>query len=261
MAPSPYATPLQHADLPAAVRAMLGPGPLQEPPQQGRTSRVAFALDTGGRPVVVKRSVGPHLELLRREARALGALHPLGVPAPTPLLYLEHAAPAGPGGWLVTPRWPGLTLEAALRTQEDPGRRAALLADFGTALARLHATPPPPGFGGPDWLAGALTTAARLNPAVDAAHLAQLRREQPGGRAMTLIHGDLFLDNVMVTQGRVTGFIDWGFAAVGDPRYDVAVAIHELGPADQAAFVEGYGPAAQLTPQETDFFVGVALLF
>ncbi|PTA66979.1 phosphotransferase family protein [Deinococcus arcticus] len=258
----PYATPIVLADLPGELRARLGPEPyLHGPPHQGRTSRVAFALDASGSPAVLKRSVGPHLALLRREYHALRTLHPLRVPAPAPLLYLERPAPPDPEGWLMTRRLPGTTLEAALRATPDRTDRAALLADFGAALAQLHATPPPPGFGHPDWLEQALAAAAQLNPGVDPAHLAQLRRERPTPQRAALIHGDLFLDNVMVAGGRVTGFIDWAFADVGDLRADVAVATQNLSPADQTAFAAGYGPGARLTAQERAFFMAVALLF
>lgn len=235
--------------------------PLQEPAQQGRTSRVAFALDASGSPVVLKRSVGPHLEVIRREHRVLRAVHPLGVLAPEPLLFLERPTSFGPEGWLVTRRLLGTTLEAALSAELDRARRASFLTDFGAALARLHATPPPPGFGGHDWLENALAFANSLNPTVDAARFEQLRNERPAPLATTLIHGDLFLDNIMTAGGRVTGLIDWSFADVGDPRYDVAVATHELTQFDRDAFAEGYGPAGRLMAQEAAYFVEVALLF
>ncbi len=262
MAPSRlYATPLRTADLPDEVRVVLDDTPLQEPPQQGRTSRVAFARDASGDPVVLKRSVGPHLAVLRHEHRALGALHPLGVPAPEPLLFLERPTALGPEGWLVTRLLPGTTLEAELRAEQDPGRRASLLMDFGAALARLHATPPPPGFGSHDWLEQFLATASRLNPTATASRLERLHHARPAPRAKALIHSDLFLDNVMTTTGRVMGFIDWAFADVGDPRFDVAVATHDLTETDREAFAQGYGPTARLTAEEAAFFVEVALLF
>ncbi|WP_373290603.1 phosphotransferase family protein [Deinococcus arenae] len=116
--------------------------PFQEPPQQGRTSRVAFTRDLSGRPVVLKRSVGAQLAALRREHRALCALHPLGIPVPEPLLYVEHRTSFGMKAWLVTQRWCGMTLQAALGADPGPARRAAILRDFGAALARLHARPP-----------------------------------------------------------------------------------------------------------------------
>ncbi|MVN86255.1 phosphotransferase [Deinococcus sp. HMF7620] len=258
----PYAMPLTFADLPDEVRALLDNNvPLQEPPQQGRTSRVAFAVDARGEPMVIKRSAGQHLDVVRREHRALQALAPLDVSAPAPLLFLECSSPLEQEGWLVTRRLPGTTLEAALRTQPDHARRTSLLTDFGAAVARLHATPPPTGFGTGDWLENALEVAKSLNPAADAGRLGHLRHHQPAPVATALIHGDLFLDNVMTVGERVTGFIDWSFADVGDPRYDVAVATHELTRADREAFAEGYGPAARLTAAETAYFVEVALLF
>lgn len=240
---------------------MLNDTPLLEPPQQGRTSRVAFALDASGGSVVLKRSVAPHLAVIRRENSALRALHPLGVPVPEPLLFLERTTPFGQEGWLVTRRLPGTTLQQALSTEADPARRVSLLTDLGAALARMHATLPPRNFGSHDWLENALTFANTLNSTANAARFEQLRNGRPAPVAPTLMHGDLFLDNVMTADGRVTGFIDWSFADVGDPRYDVAVATHELAPSDLEAFAEGYGLTARLTVEETAYFVEVALLF
>lgn len=257
----PYEMPLIGIDLPDEVRALLNDLPLQEPPQQGRTSRVAFALDASGSPVVLKCSTEPHLEVIRREHRALRTLHPLSVSAPEPLLFLERPTCFGREGWLVTRRLPGMTLEIALSAEFDHARRTSLLTDFGAALARLHVTPPPPDFGSPDWLENTLAVANSLNPTTDLARFARLRRERPAPVAPALLHGDLFLDNVMTAGGRVTGLIDWAFADVGDPRYDVAVAMHGLTRFDRAAFAEGYGASAQLTAGEAAYFIEVALLF
>jgi aminoglycoside phosphotransferase (APT) family kinase protein len=234
--------------------------PLQEPLRQGLTSRVAFALDVSGDPVVLKYSVGPHLEVIRREYRALRAVHPLGVPAPEPLLFLERSASFGLEGWLVTRRLPGTTLKEKLNTEPARVRRASLLTDFGATLARLHATPPPPDFGRSDWLENFLTLANSLNPTADVAQMERLRNERPAPLITVLMHGDVFLDNVMATDGRVTGLIDWSFADVGDARYDVAVAMHDLTRFERDAFAEGYGPAARMTADEAAYFVEVALL-
>lgn len=257
-----YSMPLTRTDLPDKVRAVLDQhAPLEEPPQQGRTSRVAFALDVDGSPAVIKCSAGRDLEVIRREYHALCVLHPLGVPVPAPLVFVERLTATGVEAWLVMQRIPGTTLEAALRTERDPTRRTSLLTELGRLLAGLHATPLPPGFGCDDWLDSALGLATSLNPAVDATRLEILRGERPSAMATCLIHGDLFLDNVMTAAGRVTGFIDWAFAASGDPRYDVAVATQGMSSSDLKAFLKGYGPSGALTPQETAFFTGVALLW
>lgn len=257
----PYAAPLTLAGLPEEVRALLGDTPLREPPRQGTTSRVAFTLDRSGDPVVLKFSAEPHLGVLRREHHALRAVHGLGVPAPEPLIFLERSASWGPQGWLVTRRLPGTTLKETLRTERHRARRAALLTDFGVTLARTHATPPPPGFGSADWLEHFFTAARRLNSSVDMTRIERLRHERPVPSIRVLLHGDVFLDNVMAADGRVTGLIDWSFADVGDARFDVAVATHELTRFERDAFAEGYGPGARLTAQEAAYFVEVALLF
>ncbi|WP_162393869.1 aminoglycoside phosphotransferase family protein [Deinococcus kurensis] len=128
---------------------------------------------------------------------------------------------------------------AALGADPGPARRAALLRDFGAARARLHARPPPPDFGSREWLGNLLTGASRLNPRVNAAQVERLWNERPVPGATGLIHGYLFLENVMTQDGRVTGFIDWSFAEIGDARSDVAVATHDLTEPDREAFVEG----------------------
>ena len=61
-----------------------------------------------------------------------------------------------------------------------------------------------------------------------------------------LIHGDFTIDNVLIQDGEITGIIDWGSAAFGDPRFDVALAIRPKPNAFQEAidkeiFFEGYG--------------------
>ena len=47
-------------------------------------------------------------------------------------------------------------------------------------------------------------------------------------RNQTLIHGDAKLDNVLVRTGRHprTWFVDWGFAGIGDPAWDVGTVVH-----------------------------------
>ena len=48
--------PFTAADLPLELRALVDTAvPFTDPPRQGRTSRVVFARDLGGNPVVIKR--------------------------------------------------------------------------------------------------------------------------------------------------------------------------------------------------------------
>lgn len=73
------------------------------------------------------------------------------------------------------------------------------------------------------------------------------------------------MDNVLVSEGRVSGLIDWCWGAFGDPRYDLALATRPKPeafgePADLDAFYEGYG-GRRLTEEERDYFVGLYEFF
>lgn len=62
-----------------------------------------------------------------------------------------------------------------------------------------------------------------------------------------LLHGDLKADHVFSVGDRLTGVIDWGAAAVGDPWWDLARASMMERPLF-AALLDGYGasPTAEL---------------
>jgi len=94
-----------------------------------------------------------------------------------------------------------------------------------------------------------------------AAQLAELRQHRPRPVPVTLIHGDFTVDNVLIKDRKVIGVIDWMGGGMGDPRYDLALAIrpkssglfHE--PQDRAAFFEGYGELVTLHESEYSYFV------
>ena len=76
--------------------------------------------------------------------------------------------------------------------------------------------------------------------------LADLHRRRPEPVPEVLIHGDLALDNVLVTADDGISLIDWSGGAQGDPRCDIALALQtepevQLSAVDLAAFFEGYG--------------------
>ena len=57
-----------------------------------------------------------------------------------------------------------------------------------------------------------------------------------------LCHNDLVCENVLLTAGQGLLLIDWEYAAVGDPWFDLAVVVrhHELGEALAGYFLEAY---------------------
>lgn len=63
-------------------------------------------------------------------------------------------------------------------------------------------------------------------------------------RRPVLQHGDLRLKNVIVSpdDGRIVALLDWDNCLSAPPPYwDLAIALHDLGPDDKEAFLEGYG--------------------
>jgi aminoglycoside phosphotransferase (APT) family kinase protein len=63
-------------------------------------------------------------------------------------------------------------------------------------------------------------------------------------RRPALQHGDLRLKNVIVSpdDGHIVALLDWEDCVSAPPPYwDLAIALHDLGPDDKEAFLEGYG--------------------
>jgi thiamine kinase-like enzyme len=79
---------------------------------------------------------------------------------------------------------------------------------------------------------------------------------RPGRPA--LCHHDLHHLNILA--GDVPVFVDWEYAAPGDPALDLAAyaQYHELGEGARAALLAAYGPASGLAPAA---FAGTCLLF
>ena len=142
----------------------------------------------------------------------------------------------------------------------------------GAALGRLHAAAAD--FAGqrantlglPDWHRLAAACRGQLgdvDPALDgriAGDLAALDAGWPRDLATATIHADLFPDNVLLLDGRVTGLIDFYFACTDIRAYDLA-AMHSAWcfahdgrgyHADRgAALIAGYRSAHPLTSAET----------
>ncbi len=264
-------------EIPDSILEVLGEVRRLTMPAQGCTSRLAV-LETERGLFVLKHTAEPlFMPWLAREAQVLHWLAqtaPLAaaLPVPHPRAFVEDAA----GVWLLMDYLPGESLTEVLR-RLPAGTRAPLLHRFGATLAAIHATPPPPGMplqSAAAWLEGALETGAlHLREFPDTyddpelpALLARLRRERPAPVPATLIHGDFTTDNVLIAEGRITGIIDWAGGAVGDPRYDVALAFDAdaeeiaLTADERAAFYAGYG-RAPLTEFEQQYFLDLYELF
>lgn len=240
------------SDLPQEFRTFLGEIRRLVLPPQGMTSEVAVVESASGT-FVVKRARHPlFIGWLREEYRALKALKRLALPIPQAYQLVERAASEGDDCWLLMSHLPGMTLALRLSIERDPSVRLHIARAWGATLRQIHAAPAPLELvpHAPTWLDDQLQQ-ARFNlqhyPVDgDEALLRSLETHRPPPVPQTLIHGDFTLDNTLVDGDRISGVIDWGAGAYGDPRYDLALAL-EAKPgvfdddAEHAAFWDGYG--------------------
>lgn len=120
---------------------------------------------------------------------------------------------------------------------------AQTLERLAGVLKQLHALPP---LGGPFDPAAAARRYATAAPSPEAERLA----ERTAGLAAdirrypapsSICHNDLVAENVLQTERGIL-IIDWEYAAVGDPFFDLAVVVrhHELGGSQAALFLNAY---------------------
>jgi aminoglycoside phosphotransferase (APT) family kinase protein len=160
----------------------------------------------------------------------LGSQLPLPIPQP-----LARGMPASgyPRPWSVY-RWlPGE--HATLARIADLDRFAADLGDFLAALQRIDATDGPPA-GEHSWFRGSpLSTydddtrgaVADLADELDAAAVTEAWEAALASRwerRPVWVHGDVTPSNLLVIDGRLSGVVDFGCSAVGDPACDLAIA-------------------------------------
>lgn len=141
----------------------------------------------------------------------------------------------------------------------------------GAALARMHLAGAPPGsplgagrFGATDLAIRcdrvatstdevARTKAEELRAAITAAGEARST-----GLPSGLVHGDLFRDNVLWHEGRISALLDFESAHLGPFAYDIAVTFlswsfkDELDLAIARSIVDGYRTVRELAPEERD---------
>ena len=112
-----------------------------------------------------------------------------------------------------------------------------------------------------DSCAGQLDTIAPGLEAIVQAELAELSSVWPGHLEQATIHADLFPDNVLLLDGRVTGLIDFYFACTDIRAYDLAVTHaawcfsndgRRFDPARAAALIGGYRWAHPLIGDEIE---------
>jgi aminoglycoside phosphotransferase (APT) family kinase protein len=247
----PRSLPLPVADfLPESVASSLGmsAAAMISPAPQGMTSEVAF-VDDQNRKSVLKRCRNPiYVEWLRREHWVLVALSEYWLRIPHVIGYYEVIREGRVDEvWLHMTRLPGESLWQVLLS--SPGHRSDHFRKVGELLHELHSASAPEAFRSQrPWIDRALEQARKNLTWCDGSEqlLAHLEMTRPGSWPEVLIHGDLALDNVLIDDSGSLGLIDWSGGDLGDPRYDISLALATepeipLRDLDIAAFFDGYG--------------------
>lgn len=196
-----------------------------------------------------------------------------GIPVPEPHAAPSSVRPDQPDGELLHKLCgkPAAVVDK-LRGHSELAPTTAHCAAVGEMLARMHLAArsysrQQPNLRGLAWWN---ETVPVVLPHVDAAQAALLKSElafqnhvAAGSAYAALprgaIHADLFRDNVMFEQGRLTGFFDFYFAGVDTWLFDLAVCLNDwcIDPATgahdadlAAAFVSAYGAVRPLAAAE-----------
>ncbi|PJK16967.1 amino acid transporter [Chryseomicrobium excrementi] len=227
------------------IEALVGPiTKLEMLAAQGATSKV-YRFETEQGTFALKSCFKErYRQWLSEEAEVLEKLSNVDkVPAPMFYGFFEFEE----SSHLITSFEAGVTLTAALEAAVSLDEKKLLVASFGKFLQRLHELSPPPSFETEsDWLDRQFQKAQRYielgQTSGSRELLSELMLTRPEPVAQTMIHGDCTTDNVLVRNGEVVMFIDVAGMTVGDPRYDVALAIGDFHEDSELleAFYSGY---------------------
>ena len=183
-----------------------------------------------------------------------------GIPCPRPVpdragrfLGELNGKPAALVGFL-----PGR--DVAAPSADQCAQAGALLAGIHAAGASYGGTMDNPR--GPKWWTSVMPQILPFLGAEDAALLRDevqfQARQRPGALPRGAIHADLFRDNVLFENGRISGVIDFYFACTDALLYDVAIAVNDwcvtgegaLDDARARALLEAYRERRAFTAEE-----------
>lgn len=215
--------------------SVLSGGAIQE--NWGVTLEISGGPEAGRHDVVVRMDApsavaASHSRM--REFELLRVVFEAGVVVPEPLWPCDDDRVLG-RPFFVMRRVAGIAAGHRLvRIERTPEQASALTAQLGEQLARLHAIRP--GAGKLDFLdipdeTPALAAVRSHRLALDALGAASpglewalrwLELSAPSPGDLVLCHQDFRTGNLMVDDHRLTGVLDWEFAAWGDPTSDIA---------------------------------------
>jgi len=201
-----------------------------------------FLIHVDGSPMVLRRPplgpIPPGANDMGRESRILSRLWEAFPLAPRCHHFCNDAAVLGAPFFLMDYR-PGLVIGAASPEGLAASQKSKIGEDLMRVLGGLHAVDPatvglddlgrPEGFlerTVAGWLKRASLAWDKTPPLVEALG-AWLSASRPGEGAVTLIHNDYKLDNVILDPGSLepVAVLDWDMGTRGDPLLDLAVTL------------------------------------
>lgn len=253
--------PIQLHEIPESIIDEVGTVSKLEFPRQGHTSDVGILENEQGR-FIIKRTKGEQYNSwLAQEIRVLHSLQKTSLLVPSVYRFVEDKE--NNQSWALLKFFEGETLRQALVREKNSEKKHETIFNFGAILSAIHATPCPEEMRGESlWLDDMLLRAEynlrHYNVDGTAELWDSLNRNKPLTITNTLIHGDFTIDNVLVRNGNITGIIDWSGGALGDPRYDVSLAIRPKPNAIETeseidVFFEGYG-RGRISESEYKYF-------
>ncbi|HWL22494.1 MAG TPA: phosphotransferase [Ureibacillus sp.] len=225
--------------------------------EQGCTSEVRKVVTNNGTYLMKSSFKERYRDWLKQEANNLKVLKNKHIiPVPQYYGYIEE----NNSNHVIMSYENGISLTSALKKAESLDEKLRLINSFGQLIHQLHETKPIDELITSDnWLENQLIVAeANLKlGGVDGTEerLNELKATTLKPVKQTIIHGDCTIDNVLVIDGVVKMFIDVAGMAVGDPRYDISLAIRKFQNNEEfiKAFYTGY-TRYKVTTEEYSFF-------
>lgn len=189
----------------------------------GGASRETWRFTADGRDLILQRQRAGDVRDMLVEANVVGLAGREGVPVPA----LIDARRRDDGmAFMLLEAIEGETIARKIqRDDEYVDARARLVADFGGALAKIHALDPAraDGLEATDQLAyytEVLDSLGRPHPVLELVRNWLIDRRPVSSRSC-VVHGDFRLGNVIVGPDGLRAVIDWELAHLGDPMEDL----------------------------------------
>jgi len=189
----------------------------------GGASRETWQFVADGRALILQRQRSGDVRDMLVEAAVVRAVRHTGAPIPE---LLDARRRDDGVSFMILEAIEGETI--ARKIQRDPefaDARTHLVADFGDALARIHALDPSelPELVEIDQIAYYTEVLDGLGQPHPVLELVRnwLLDHQPASDRRTLVHGDFRLGNMIVNRQGLAAVIDWELAHVGDPMEDL----------------------------------------